>query len=406
MSIEIKVPPLPESVADATLVVWHRKQGDTVSRDENIADLETDKVVLEVPAPASGILLELKVQEGSTVTAGDLLAILEQGDVVETTPVASVVDAPVAEVVASKKVQRGESAHKLSPSVRRLLDEHDLDPTIVVGSGKDGRITKSDVMAYLKSHSDEDVSPGDPTAVAVGPGNVSPRSEQRVPMTRLRAVIANRMVEAQQAAAMLTTFNEVDLGKVISLRGQYKEPFLQEHGVKLGFMSFFAKAAVEALKKYPVVNASVEDTDIVYHDYYDIGIAVSSERGLMVPVVRDVDRLSFAGVESAIADLGSKARDGTISMEDLTGGTFTITNGGIFGSMLSTPILNPPQSAILGMHNILQRPMAVNGEVAIRSMMYLALTYDHRIIDGKEAVQFLVSIKQSLEDPGRMLLQV
>jgi 2-oxoglutarate dehydrogenase E2 component (dihydrolipoamide succinyltransferase) len=406
MSIEIKVPALPESVADATLVAWHRKPGDAVSRDENIADLETDKVVLEVPAPASGTLLELKVQEGATVNAGDLLATLEQGDVVDATLAETVADAPVAEVVEAKKVQQGESAHKLSPSVRRLLDEHDLDATIIAGSGKDGRITKSDVMAYLKSHSDEDVSPGDSSAVPAVPESVSPRAEQRVPMTRLRAVIANRMVEAQQAAAMLTTFNEVDLGEVMSLRGRYKEPFLQEHGVKLGFMSFFAKAAVEALKKFPVVNASVEGSDIVYHNYYDIGIAVSSERGLMVPVVRDVDRLSFAAVESAIANLGSKARDGTISMDDLRGGTFTITNGGIFGSMLSTPILNPPQSAILGMHNILQRPVAVDGEVVIRPMMYLALTYDHRIIDGKEAVQFLVSIKESLEDPGRMLLQV
>ena len=261
-------------------------------------------------------------------------------------------------------------------------------------------------MAYLKSHSDENVTPGDPAPVTVGQASADARSEQRVPMTRLRNVIANRMVEAQQTAAMLTTFNEVDLTKVISLRSRYKEPFLNEHGVKLGFMSFFAKAAIEALKKYPVVNASVEDSDIVYHNYYDIGIAVSSERGLMVPVVRDADRLSFAAVESAIASLGAKARDGSMSMEDLTGGTFTITNGGIFGSMLSTPILNPPQSAILGMHNIQQRPMAVDGEVVIRPMMYLALTYDHRIIDGKEAVQFLVSIKQSLEDPGRLLLQV
>ena len=406
MSIEIKVPPLPESVTDATLVAWHKKPGDTVSRDENIADLETDKVVLEVPAPASGTLLELKVKDGATVTAGDLLAILEEGDVAAAAPAESVADSPVAEVAKSKEEQKGESAHKLSPAVRRLLDEHDLDSTIVVGSGKDGRITKSDVMAYLKSHSDENVAPGDPTPAAAGLGSGPARTEQRVPMTRLRSVIANRMVEAQQNAAMLTTFNEVDLTKVMSLRSRYKEPFLKEHGIKLGFMSFFAKAAVEALKKFPVVNASVEDNDIVYHNYYDIGIAVSSERGLMVPVVRDVDQLSFAGVESAIAILGNKARDGSMSMEDLTGGTFTITNGGIFGSMLSTPILNPPQSAILGMHNILERPMAVDGEVTIRPMMYLALTYDHRIIDGKEAVQFLVSIKQSLEDPGRLLLQV
>ena len=405
MSIEIKVPPLPESVTDATLVAWHKKPGDTVSRDENIADLETDKVVLEVPAPASGTLLELKVKDGATVIAGDLLASLEEGDVAAAV-VEPVAGSPVSAEELPKQEQQQESSHKLSPAVRRLLDEHDLDSTIVVGSGKDGRITKSDVMAYLKNHSDENVAPGDPTPVAVVQGSGPARTEQRVPMTRLRTVIANRMVEAQQNAAMLTTFNEVDLTKVMSLRSRYKEPFLKEHGIKLGFMSFFAKAVVEALKKFPVVNASVEDNDIVYHNYYDIGIAVSSERGLMVPVVRDVDQLSFAGVESAIAVLGNKARDGTMSMEDLTGGTFTITNGGIFGSMLSTPILNPPQSAILGMHNILERPMAIDGEVSIRPMMYLALTYDHRIIDGKEAVQFLVSIKQSLEDPGRLLLQV
>jgi 2-oxoglutarate dehydrogenase E2 component (dihydrolipoamide succinyltransferase) len=297
---------------------------------------------------------------------------------------------------------------KLSPSVRRLLEEHDLDATIVIGSGKDRRITKSDVMGYLKHHSDENVAPGDPApeleigVVMAGPS----RTEQRVPMTRLRARIAERMVEAQQTAAMLTTFNEVDLTKVISLRKRHKEAFEKEHGVRLGFMSFFAKAAVEGLKKFPVVNASVEGNDIVYHDYVDIGIAVSSERGLMVPVLRDVDHSSFAKIEADINIYAGKARDGSMSMEDLTGGTFTITNGGIFGSMLSTPILNPPQSAILGMHNIQERPVAIDGEVVIRPMMYLALTYDHRIIDGKEAVQFLISIKNSLEDPGRLLLQV
>jgi 2-oxoglutarate dehydrogenase E2 component (dihydrolipoamide succinyltransferase) len=287
-----------------------------------------------------------------------------------------------------------------------LLDEHDLDATIVVGSGKDGRITKADVMSYLKDHEDENVTPGDPApAVAVGT-MVSTRNEQRVPMTRLRARIAERMVEAQQNAAMLTTFNEVDMTKVISLRSRYKESFEQEHGVRLGFMSFFAKATVESLKKYPVINASVEGSEIIYHDYYDIGIAVSSERGLMVPILRDVDRQSFADIEGNIAALGKKARDGTMSMEELTGGTFTITNGGIFGSLLSTPILNPPQSGILGMHAIQQRPMAVGGEVAVRPMMYVALTYDHRIVDGRDAVQFLVGLKQSLEDPGRMLLHV
>ncbi|MDZ7769365.1 MAG: 2-oxoglutarate dehydrogenase complex dihydrolipoyllysine-residue succinyltransferase [Woeseiaceae bacterium] len=299
------------------------------------------------------------------------------------------------------------SAHKLSPSVRRLLQEHDLDAGTVKGSGKDGRLTKSDVMNYLKNHSDEDVAPGDtkPEPSDSGGGTAS-RREERVPMTRLRARIAERMVEAQQTAAMLTTFNEVDLTKVISLRTRYKESFEKEHDVKLGFMSFFAKASVDALKTFPAVNASVEDKDVIYHDYYDIGIAVSSDRGLMVPVVRNVDQLSFADVERTIGELGKKARDGSMSMDDLTGGTFTITNGGIFGSMLSTPILNPPQSAILGMHSIQDRPMAVDGEIVIRPMMYVALTYDHRIIDGKEAVQFLMRIKQSLEDPGRLLLQI
>lgn len=407
MSIEIKVPPLPESVTDATLVSWHKREGDSVLRDDNLADLETDKVVLELPAPASGTLLSIKIKGGTTVTAGEVLAILEEGDVT-VAPAAVSATAKAATEAALEPKQQGDSAHKLSPAVRRLLDEHDLDATTVGGTGKDGRVSKSDVMAYLKNHSDENVTPGDP-APAQQPGvavTAMSRTDERVPMTRLRARIAQRMVEAQQTAAMLTTFNEVDLGKVIALRTQYKEAFQKEHGVKLGFMSFFVKSAVEALKKFPAVNASVEGNDIVYHNYYDIGIAVSSERGLMVPVVRDVDQMSFAGIEGAIAALAKKAQDGSISMEDLTGGTFTVTNGGIFGSMLSTPILNPPQSAILGMHTIQQRPMAVDGQVKIRPMMFLAVSYDHRIIDGKEVVQFLVSIKQSLEDPGRLLLQI
>ncbi len=397
MTIEIKVPQLPESVTDAMLVGWHKKVGESVRRDDNLVDLETDKVVLEVPAPVSGTLIEIKVSDGATVTSGELLAILDE----------NAVPAAVEQQQADVPVQTAapaESAQKLSPAVRRLLDEHDLDASSVGGSGKDGRLTKSDVMAYLKSHSDEDVTPGDPPPALPAAG--ATRTEQRVPMTRLRARIAARMVEAQHAAAMLTTFNEVDLTKVMSLRKRYKESFEKEHGVRLGFMSFFAKAAVEALKKYPAVNASVEGNDIIYHDYFDIGIAVSSDRGLMVPVLRNVDHLSFAQIESDIAELGKKARDGTMSMEDLTGGTFTITNGGVFGSMLSTPILNPPQSAILGMHAIQQRPMVVAGEIAARPMMYLALTYDHRIIDGKEAVQFLVNMKNLLEDPGRLLLQV
>ncbi|MFQ5983242.1 MAG: 2-oxoglutarate dehydrogenase complex dihydrolipoyllysine-residue succinyltransferase [Woeseiaceae bacterium] len=412
MSIEIKVPPLPESVTDATLVAWHKKEGDAVSRDENLVDLETDKVVLEVPAPSSGTLQEIKVTDGTTVTTGQVLAILLEGEGAADVPAANVemepVLAPVVEKIEAAAPESTEAAHKLSPSVRRLLDEHDLDATIVTGTGKDGRITKADVMNYLKSQAAESVTPGE-TPMPVGISHVpaaADRNEQRVPMTRLRARIAERMVEAQHSAAMLTTFNEIDLTKVISLRKRYRESFEEEHGVRLGFMSFFVKASVEALKKFPVVNASVEATDIIYHDYYDIGIAVSSERGLMVPILRDVDRQSFAEIEKNIEDLGNKARDGTMSMEDLTGGTVTITNGGIFGSLLSTPILNPPQSGILGMHAIQERPMAVDGEVLVRPMMYVALTYDHRIIDGKEAVQFLVSLKQSLEDPGRLLLQV
>ena len=410
MSIEIKVPPLPESVSDATLVAWHKKAGDAVSRDENLVDLETDKVVLEVPAPSSGTLQEIKIGDGATVTSGQVLAILLEGEGAAAQPAANADPEPVPEaqpeVTEPVTAKSAESAHKLSPAVRRLLDEHDLDATIVVGTGKDGRITKADVMNYMKSHADENVTPGDPAPpVAIGT-IVSTRNEQRVPMTRLRSRIADRMVEAQHNAAMLTTFNEVDMTKVISLRKRYKESFEKEHDVRLGFMSFFAKASVEALKKFPVVNASVEGSDIIYHDYYDIGIAVSSERGLMVPILRDVDRQSFADIEGNIAALGEKARDGTMTMEDLTGGTFTITNGGIFGSLLSTPILNPPQSGILGMHAIQERPMAVGGEVVVRPMMYVALTYDHRIVDGREAVQFLVSLKQSLEDPGRLLLQV
>jgi 2-oxoglutarate dehydrogenase E2 component (dihydrolipoamide succinyltransferase) len=359
--------------------------------------------VLEVPAPTSGVLQEIKVQDGATVVAGDVLAILEEGAAVaapERKAAASELAAPVAEKAAK--------VPKTSPAVRRLLDEHDLDDTMVIGTGKDGRITKSDVLSFLNSDISENVTPGDPAPLLVADDAVMglERSEQRVPMTRLRARIAERLIEAQQTAAMLTTFNEVDLTKVMSLRARYKEPFEKQHGVKLGFMSFFAKASTEALKKFPVVNAAVEGTDIIYHNYYDIGIAVSTERGLMVPVIRDVDQLSFADFERELGEVAKKAQAGTISMEELTGGTFTITNGGIFGSMMSTPILNQPQSAILGMHSIQKRPMVVNDEIVARPMMYLALTYDHRVVDGKDSVQFLVTIKQLLEDPGRLLLDI
>ena len=401
MIIEITVPQLPESVTDATLVAWHKKPGDAVSRDENLVDLETDKVVLEVPAPVSGTLTEVRVGNGTTVTAGDILAILEEGDLAVVEPTVTTEQEPVS----VQTEQAVSDTAKMSPAVRRLLDEYDLDVTLIVGSGKDGRIIKSDVLTYLESHGQENVTPGDPVPeLDVELSGV--RNEQRVPMSRLRVRIAERMVEAQHTAAMLTTFNEVDLTRVISLRKRYKASFEKAHGVKLGFMSFFAKAAVEALSKFPTVNASIEDNDIIYHDYVDIGVAVSSERGLMVPVLRSVEHMSFADIEKGIDVYAAKVREGTISMDDLTGGTFTITNGGVFGSMLSTPILNPPQSAILGMHAIQERPIVIDGEITARPMMYLALTYDHRIIDGREAVQFLVSIKESLEDPGRLLLQV
>ncbi|NCF51878.1 2-oxoglutarate dehydrogenase complex dihydrolipoyllysine-residue succinyltransferase [Gammaproteobacteria bacterium] len=409
MSIEIKIPQLPESVSDATLVAWHRNVGDAVARDENLVDLETDKVVLEVPAPAAGVLKEIKITDGATVVAGDVIAILEETDAAETASDAGAEMQPDQDASAESVAARKDGGPvKTSPAVRRLLEEHDLDATMVQGSGKDGRLTKADVMAFLKSDDSGNVTPGD--QVPVTPDEGTPmgldRTEQRVPMTRLRARIAERLVEAQQTAAMLTTFNEVDLTEVMALRARYRDSFEKQHGVRLGYMSFFAKAATEALKKFPVVNASVEGTDIIYHNYYDIGIAVSTERGLMVPVIRDVDQMSFAEFEKELAEVAKKAQAGTIGMEELTGGTFTITNGGVFGSMLSTPILNQPQSAILGMHSIQERPMVVGEEILARPMMYLALTYDHRIVDGKDSVQFLVAIKQLLEDPSRLLLQI
>jgi 2-oxoglutarate dehydrogenase E2 component (dihydrolipoamide succinyltransferase) len=405
MSIEIKVPQLPESVTDATLVAWHKHVGEGVARDENLVDLETDKVVLEVPAPAAGTLAKIIVEDGATVVAGDVLAVLEEGEVKAAAEPEQEEPAPEK---AAPAPQQSKGSAKTSPAVRRLLEEHDLDATMVSGTGKDGRITKADVMSFLKSEGGSEVTPGDTepeSGVEVVEAGLA-REEKRVPMTRLRARIAERLVEAQQTAAMLTTFNEVDLTEVMALRKRYRDEFEKRHGVRLGFMSFFAKAAVEALKQFPVVNASVEGSDIVYHNYYDIGIAVSSERGLMVPVIRDVDQMSFAEFEASLGDVAQRAQDGSISMEELTGGTFTITNGGIFGSMMSTPILNQPQSAILGMHAIQQRPVVVDGEIMARPMMYLALTYDHRIVDGKDSVQFLVAIKEQLEDPSRLLLQV
>ena len=395
MTIEVRVPQLPESVADATLVTWHKKPGDAVARDENLADLETDKVVLEVPAPVAGVLRELKVDAGATVTSGALLAILEAGATVAAAP-AKAAEPPAARAEAPR------DAAKLAPAARRLVEEKQIDAGQIAGSGRDGRVTKQDVVRSLETK---------PAAAAAKPAAVpaaarSGRSEQRVPMTRLRARIASRLIEAQSTQALLTTFNEVDMKSLNEARGRYKERFEKVHGVRLGFMSFFVKAAVEALRKFPAVNAYVDGSDILYHDYYDVGVAVSTDRGLIVPVLRDADLMSYADIERAIGAYAAKARDGSITIEELTGGTFSITNGGVFGSLMSTPIVNSPQSAILGMHKVQDRPVVVDGAVVVRPMMYLALTYDHRIVDGREAVQFLVTIKDCLEDPARLLLQV
>ena len=414
MSTEIRVPQLPESVADATLVAWHKQPGDAIRRDENLADLETDKVVLEVPAPANGVVREIKVQSGAVVTSGQVLAVIEEGaaaGAAATVPTgaAATPRAPKAAAPAAAASAAEGKDGRLSPSVRRLVEENRLNPATIPASGRDGRLTKSDVVDYLGK---QPAAAAAPTPAPAARGTARPasangaRAEQRVPMTRLRARIAQRLIEAQSTQALLTTFNEVDLTAAQQLRARYKERFEKEHGVKLGFMSFFVKAAIEALKKFPVLNASVDGNDIIYHEYYDIGVAVSTDRGLIVPIVRDADDKSFAAIEKEVSEYAKQAREGTIGIEDLTGGTFTITNGGVFGSRMSTPIVNAPQSAILGMHKIQERPMVVNGQIAVRPMMYLALTYDHRIIDGREAVQFLVAIKDALEDPGRMLLGI
>jgi 2-oxoglutarate dehydrogenase E2 component (dihydrolipoamide succinyltransferase) len=411
MSIEVRVPQLPESVTDATLVAWHKQPGDRVNRDENLVDLETDKVVLEVPAPSAGIIKELKVQNGATVTSGQVLAILEEGEgAAEAKPAATKEDAKAAP--AAKSNGGAASSPKLAPAAKRLVEEHKLDPSQIAGSGRGGRISKSDVIQHLSGAKDgagaaqEAAKPAAKAPPVQIPSVGGSRNEHRVPMTRLRARIAERLIQAQSTAAMLTTFNEVDLTAVNEIRARYKDQFEKSYGVRLGYSSFFIKAAIEALRKFPAVNASIDGNDIVYHEYYDIGVAVSTDRGLMVPVIRNAETLSFAELEAAVAQYAKRARDGSITIEELTGGTFTITNGGVFGSLMSTPILNPPQVAILGMHKIQERPMVVNGEIKIRPMMYLALTYDHRLVDGRESVQFLVAIKEALEDPARLLLQL
>jgi len=410
MSIEIRVPALPESIADATLVAWHKQPGEPFKRDENLADLETDKVVLEVPAPADGVMGEHKFAVGATVTEGQVLAQIEAGAAPAAGAAAkSAAAAPAAPAApAAAKAAAPADAAKLSPSVRRLVEENTIDPTAVPATGRNGRLTKSDVTGFL----DKKPAPAAPATAAPATAKPAPapigprvgRAEQRVAMSRLRQRVAQRLVEAQSTQALLTSFNEVDLGAVQDLRARYKEKFEKTQGVKLGFMSFFVKATIEALRKFPVLNASVDGSDIIYHEFYDIGVAVSTDRGLMVPIVRDADLKSFADIEKEITAYATRARAGQIAIEDITGGTFTITNGGVFGSLLSTPIVNAPQSAILGMHKIQDRPMVVNGKIEIRPMMYLAVTYDHRIIDGRDAVQFLVAIKDGLEDPGRMLL--
>ena len=448
MSTEIRVPQLPESVADATLVTWHKQPGDAIRRDENLADLETDKVVLEVPAPSNGVMQEIRVPSGTVVTSGQVLAVIEEvaaaaaataaprqaadrpaREAATPTPTraataatASPAAAP-ARAASSGAPEPARDGGRLSPSVRRLVEENHLDPAAIRGSGRDGRLTKADVVDYLgrapvpaaaatAAGAAAPTPIGAATAIARAPATrpaatvAEARTEQRVPMTRLRARIAQRLVEAQSTQALLTTFNEVDLTATQELRNRYKERFEKDFGVKLGFMSFFVKASIAALKRFPVLNASVDGTDIIYHEYYDIGVAVSTDRGLVVPIVRDADTKGFAAIEKEIADYARKAREGSLAIEDLTGGTFTITNGGVFGSLMSTPIVNAPQSAILGMHKVQERPVVVAGQIAVRPMMYLAVTYDHRIIDGREAVQFLVAIKDALEDPGRMLLGI
>lgn len=403
MSIEIKAPTFPESVADGTVATWHKKPGEPVQRDELLVDIETDKVVLEVVAPADGVLKSVLKEEGDVVLSDEVLAVFEAGDI-------SAAAAPAAAPVAEAAAAPAAADVIASPAARKIAEENGVAMASVAATGKDGRVTKEDVVNHLKSGSKPAAAP----AAAAAPKAAAPalnlpvgeRIEKRVPMTRLRATIAKRLVEAQQNAAMLTTYNEVNMKPVMELRAKYKDQFEKTHGVKMGFMSFFVKAATEALKRFPAVNASIDGNDMVYHGYQDVGVAVSTERGLVVPVLRDTDSMSLAEIESTIGDFAKRGRDGKLGIEDMQGGTFTITNGGIFGSLMSTPILNPPQTAILGMHKIQERPMAVNGQVVILPMMYLAVSYDHRMIDGKEAVQFLVTIKDLLEDPARLLLDI
>jgi 2-oxoglutarate dehydrogenase E2 component (dihydrolipoamide succinyltransferase) len=410
MLIEVKVPQLSESVAEATLLTWHKKAGEFVKRDENLVDIETDKVVLETPAPDSGVIVKIIKGDGGTVTSNEVIA---QIDTDGKAQAAAKAEAKVEAKPAPKAA--APAAPAVMPAARKLASEKQVDTAAIGGTGRGGRVTLDDVLRAVDGSTQPAAKTAAPAAApapqrahapAVDLGALGDRPEQRVPMSRLRARIAERLVQSQHTAAMLTTFNEVNMHAVIALRNQYKDRFEKEHGVKLGFMSFFVKAAVHALRKYPVVNASIDGTDIVYHGYYDIGIAVGSPRGLVVPIVRNADQLTLADIEKKIADFGKRAQDGKLTIEELTGGTFSISNGGVFGSMLSTPIINPPQSAILGIHATRERPVAENGQVVIRPINYLALSYDHRIIDGREAVLSLVAMKEALEDPARILLDI
>ena len=396
--MEIKVPVLPESVADATIATWHVKSGEAVSRDQVLVDIETDKVVLEVVAQADGVMGEIVHAEGATVLAEQVIGHLNAG--------ATAAAAPVAAAAAPAAVAATESDDVLTPSVRRLIAEKGLDASKIQGSGKNGRVTKEDVEKFLSGAPAASAPKAAPATVAAPAAVVGDRSQKRVPMTRLRKTIANRLLEAKNSTTMLTTFNEVNMKPIMDLRKQYQDVFEKRHGIRLGFMSFYVKAVTEALKRFPEVNAAIDGDDIVYHNYFDVSIAVSTPRGLVTPVLRDCDKMNLAEIEKAIKDLAIKGRDGKLSMDDLTGGNFTITNGGVFGSLMSTPIINPPQSAILGMHKIQDRVMVVDGKMEILPMMYLALSYDHRIIDGKESVGFLVTIKELLEDPTRILLDI
>jgi len=418
MLVEVKVPQLSESVAEATLLSWHKKVGDAVARDENLIDVETDKVVLELPAPVGGVITRIIKADGGTVVSGEIIAVIDtSADSAAAVAKAAERPAPPVEQAARQVTDQS----KLMPAARKMVEDHKLDSNAIAGSGRDGRVTKADVIAHIESGGVPRPAPAAPAAAAAAPARpalpgvpapinadklFADRPEQRVPMSRLRARVAERLLQSQATAAILTTFNEVNMQPVMDLRAKHKDKFEKEHGVKLGFMSFFVKAAVYALKKYPVVNASVDGNEIVYHGYFDIGVAVGSPRGLVVPVLRDADQMSFAQIEKTIADLGKRAGEGKLSMEELTGGTFSISNGGVFGSMLSTPIINPPQSAILGIHATKERAVVENGQIVVRPMNYFALSYDHRIIDGREAVLSLVAMKDALEDPMRLLLEL